>query len=199
MTAKCEGILMVRSKSRLAVERRLIEKSSQVDPPAEMAISRTADRRWKKARRQSQSSCEYKKRVNVAAKKTSSSGTLARLMRDVDRRECTRDNVASRNQRGRKCKKRPWRGSQCNNGLWSTGLQQELQRRVGIKDPGEILPMSLGIEKTSDGIDVRYSRLQNEKSTAESLMEEWNMEKWTLWKGRQPHTWKKKNTNVLGP
>jgi hypothetical protein len=90
----------------LRVESSLIEKRSQVHPPAEMDISGTADRRRKKARRQSQSRCEYKKRVTVAGKTTSSSEKLARLMRDMARRECTGDNVASRNQRGCKCKKR---------------------------------------------------------------------------------------------
>jgi hypothetical protein len=33
--------------------------------------------------------------------------------------------------------------------------------------------------------------LQNEKRRAESLMEERNMEKWNLWRGRPPHKWKK--------
>jgi hypothetical protein len=191
MTAKCEGILMVRSESTLEVESSLIEKRSQVHPPAEMDINRTAERRRKKARRQSQSGCEYKKRVTVAGKPTSRSGKLARLMRDIARRECTGDKVASRNQRGRKWKKRQCKGTQCNNGVQRRGLQQKLGSRTRIKEPDDILQMSLRIERTSDGVDIKHSRLQNEKRRAQSLMEERNMEKWTLWRGRPPHKWKK--------
>jgi hypothetical protein len=47
------------------------------------------------------------------------------------------------------------------------------------------------MEQTSVGVHMKQSRFQNEKRRAESLMEERNMEKWTLWRGRPPHKWKK--------
>jgi hypothetical protein len=129
--------------------------------------------------------------VTVAGKKASSSAKVAWLMRDIARRECTGGNVASNNQRERRCKKRQWIGSQWNNGIEGRRLNQKLQGRIGIKDPDAILQMSLWIKQTSDGIDVKHSRLQNEKRTGESLMEVWKMKKWTLWKGRPPPKWKK--------
>jgi hypothetical protein len=144
-----------------------------------------------KAKGMSQSRCESTKRATVAGKTTSRSAKLAWLMRDIARSECTGDNVASSNQRGRKCKKRPWIGSECNNGIRDRGLNHKLQGRIGIRDADAILQMCLRIERTSDGIDVKHFRLHNEKRTAESLMALQKMKKWTLWKGRSPSKWKK--------
>jgi hypothetical protein len=82
---------------------------------------------------------------------------------DIARRECTGDNVASRNQRGRTCKTRPWIGPECNNDIGDRGLNQKLQGRIGIKDPDAKLQLRLRIEQTSDEIDVKIFRLENEK------------------------------------
>jgi hypothetical protein len=261
MTAKCEGILMVRSESTLEVESSLMEQRLQVHAPAEIDIARDSKRgrrevplrtlnavlthcepvtpvtrqcnvtnagmmqsiekyqevtkkettdipvgRLRKRRRnrnlgalrrqkekgRSQSCCDSKRRGTVAGKRTSDSEQVPWLTRGrIARRECNGDNVASREHSGRTCKKTPWRGSKCNNGIQGRGLQQKLQSRIGIKDQDDIMDMSLRIEQTADGIDVKHSRLQNEKQTAESLMEERNMKKWTLWKGRPPPKWKK--------
>jgi hypothetical protein len=91
-------------------------------------------------------------------------------MRDIARRECTGDNVASRNQRGRTCKMRPRIGPEGNNGIGGRGLNQKLQGRIGIKDPHAKLQLRLRIEQMSDGIDVKIFRLENEKPQAESFM-----------------------------
>jgi hypothetical protein len=144
-----------------------------------------------KAKGRSQSCCESTKRVTVAGKMTSRRAKVARLMRDIARRECTVDNVVSRNQRGRTCKMRPWIGLECNNGTRGRGLNQKLQGRSRIKDPDAKLQLHLRIEQTSDGIDVKIFRLENEKRTTESFMVLRKMKKWTLWKGRPPPKWKK--------
>jgi hypothetical protein len=44
MPAKCEGILMARSESRLEVESSLVEQRLQAHPHAEIDIARTSDR-----------------------------------------------------------------------------------------------------------------------------------------------------------
>jgi hypothetical protein len=173
-----------------------VPKKETTDMPVGRLRKRRRDRtlaalRRQKAKGRSQSRCDSTKRVTVAGKKTSRSAKVAWLMRDIARRECTGDNVALRNQRGRTCKKRPWKGSQCNNGIGGRGLKQKLQGRIGIKDPDDILQMSLRIEQTSNGIDVKHFRLQNENRTAESLMALRKMQKRTLWKGRPPPKWKK--------
>jgi hypothetical protein len=261
MTAKCEGILMVRSESTLEVESSLIEQRLQVHPPAEIDIVRASNRgrrevplrnvnpvikhcepvtivtpqynvtnagmskyvekyqevtkketteipvrklrkrrrirnlaalRRQKEKGRSPSRCDYTKRVTVAGKTTSGSANVAWLQRGrIASREFNGDNVASTNQRGRTCKKRPRRGSTCNNGIGGRGLQQKLRSRIGIKDTRDILHMSLRIAQTSDGNEVKNSRLHNENRIAESLMEERNMKKWTLWKGGPPPKWKK--------
>jgi hypothetical protein len=259
MPAKCEGILMARSKSPLKVESSLVEQRLQAHPHAEMDIARTLDRgrrevplrayallthsepvtlvtpqwnvtnpgmtqsvekhqevpkkettvtpvgrlrkrrrdrtlaagRCQKAKGRSQSRCESTKRVTAAGKMTSRCAKVAWLMRDIARRECTGDNIASRNQGGRTCKMRPWIGSECNNGIGGRGLNEKLQGRIGIKDPDANLQLCLRIEQTSDGIDVKTFRLENEKRTAESFMALQKMKKWTLWKGRPPPKWKK--------
>jgi hypothetical protein len=116
---------------------------------------------------------------------------VAWLMRDIARMKCTGDNVASRNQRGRMCKMRPWIGPECNNGIEGRGLNQKLQGRIRIKDPDAKLQLHLRIEQMSDGIDVKIFRLENQKRTAESIMALRKMKKWTLWKGRPPPKWKK--------
>jgi hypothetical protein len=239
MTAKCEGILMVRSESPLEVESSLIEQRLQVHPPAEIDITRASNRgrrevplrtlnsvlthcepvtivtpqcnvtnagmmqstekyqevtkkettdipvgRLRKRRRnrnlaalrcqkekgRSQSCCDSTRRVTVAGKTTSGTAKVAWLKRGrIARRECNGDNVASRDQSGGTCKKRPWKGSQCNNGVGGRGLKQKLQSRIEIKDTEDILQMSLRIEQTSDGIDVKHSRLHEETRTAESI------------------------------
>jgi hypothetical protein len=123
---------------------------------------------------------------------TSRRAKVAWLKRDIARGECTGDNVASRNQRGRTCKMRPWRGSECNIGIGDRGLNQKLQGIIGIKDPDAKLQLLLRIEQKSDEIDVKIFRLENEKQTAESFMALRRIRKWTLWRGRPPPKRKKK-------
>jgi hypothetical protein len=112
-------------------------------------------------------------------------------MRDIARRECTGENVASRNQRGRTCKMRPWIGPEFNNGIGGRGFNQKLQGGIEIKDTDTKLQLRPRIEQTSDGIDVKIFRLENEKRTAETFMALRTMKKWTLWKGRPLPKWKK--------
>jgi hypothetical protein len=114
-----------------------ITKKETTDIPVGRLRKRRRNRnlaalRSQKAKGRSQSRCNSTKRVTVAGKKASSSAKVAWLMRDIARRECNGDNVASRNQRGRTCKKRPWKGSQCNNGIGGRRLNQKLQGRIGI-------------------------------------------------------------------
>jgi hypothetical protein len=173
-----------------------VPKKESRDIPVERLRKRHRDRtlaalRPHMAKGRSQSRCESTKRVPVAGKTTSRCAKVEWLMRDMARRECTGDNVGSSNQRGRTCKKRPWIGSQGNNGIGGRRLKQKPQGRIGIKNPDAILQMRLRIEQTSDGIDVKHFRLQNEKQTAESLMALRKMKKWTWWKGRPPPKWKK--------
>jgi hypothetical protein len=173
-----------------------VPKKESRDIPVGRLRKRRRDRNLaalhrQKAKGRSQSRCESTKRVTIAGKTTSRRAKVAWLMRDIARRECTGDNVASSNQRGHTCKKRPWIGSQCNSGIGGRGLKQKLQGRIGIKNPDAILQMRLRIEQTSDGINVKHFRLQNKKRTAESLMVLRKMKKWTLWKGRPPPKWKK--------
>jgi hypothetical protein len=144
-----------------------VTKTETTDMPVGRLRKRRRDRnlaalRRQKAKGRSHSRCESTKRVTVAGEMTSGRGKVAWLMSDIARRECTGCNVASNNQRERTCKKRQWIGSQCNNGIEGRRLNQKLQGRIGIKDPDAILQMSRRIEKTSDGIDVKHSRLQNE-------------------------------------
>jgi hypothetical protein len=93
---------------------------------------------------------------------TSQSAEVSWLKRDTARRECTEDNVASRNQRGCMSGMRPWIRSECNNTIRGRGLEQKLQGSIGIKDPERRL-LHPTIEQTSDGIDGTIFRLENAK------------------------------------
>jgi hypothetical protein len=172
----CEPVTLVTPQCNVtnAGMMQSVEKSQEVlkketkDMPVGRLRKRRRDRnlaalRHQKAKGRSQSRCESTKSVTVAGEMTSGRGKVAWLMRDIARRECTGDNVASRNLRGRKCKKRQWKGSQCNNGIEGRRLNQKLQGEIGIKDPDPILQMARRIEHTSDGIDVKHSRLQSEQ------------------------------------
>jgi hypothetical protein len=137
--------------------------------------------------------CGPRSTLATDGKMTSCRAKVAWLKRDIARRECTGDNVASRNQRGRTCKMRPWIGSKCNNSIGDRGLNQNLQGRIGIKNPDAKLQLRLRIEQTSDEIGVKIFKLVNEKRTAESFMALRKIKKWTLLRGRPPPKRKKKS------
>jgi hypothetical protein len=97
-------------------------------------------RDWTLGAERCQSHCESKKRMTIAGKMTS---RHAKGM--AEEGECTRDNVASRTQRGHTSEMRPWTGPECNNGIRDRCLNQKLQGRIGIKDPDPKLQLCLRI------------------------------------------------------
>jgi hypothetical protein len=107
--------------------------------------------------------CGSRKRVTVAGTMTSHRAKVVWFKRDIARKECTRDDVASRNQRGHTSGTRPWIGLECNNGIRGQGLNQKLQFRIRIKNPDARRQLHLRIEQTADGIDGTIFRLENAK------------------------------------
>jgi hypothetical protein len=85
----------------------------------------------------------------------------------------------------RKDGNRLWKHPECNSSIWNAFLRHQIQ------DPDRCQQLRRRMEHTSDGIDVKIFRLENEMPTAESFMALRKMKKWSVWKVRPPPKRKK--------
>jgi hypothetical protein len=108
-------------------------------------------------------------------KKVTAAGSKITHCADHRREVQNKDNVSPESSKGGTFEKRLWKGPECNNGIRDHGLRLHLRRK---REFNKTLKKTLGLEigKQATVISSGLQKIKN----------------WTLWKGRPPPKWKKK-------
>jgi hypothetical protein len=133
-----------------------------------------------------QENCEPRKEFSATGIRMTRCAKVARGREHGLQRQGN-DDIALRTRKGQTEENKRLKGPECKNGVRYRGLRQQLQGKIGIKDPDTRRQLRLRIQKMSDEI-FRRKIAKQVVGTSSGLQK---IRNWTLWRGRLPPKQKK--------